>query len=213
MPLNIVTRPGTLTSTFPCPWIGSLWKHNTNQTRLSIKIRAAHQKPINGQNRKLQNEYLSPALLTDYTDNLVIHPKKNKLTAVHYWEQYSSSVSPEHGRLIDWIHPLESSSFHVTLEIISAVLMIYEQNFIKVFQLFLWVKNPIKLLSRLLRKDHDIRRRNRTIGENISSTSKCIYSHICICIFLNIKCHFLTNRHLKLNCNVMLWRIPSYLPI
>ena len=88
--------------------------------------------------------------------------------------------------------------------------MIYEQNFIKVFQLFLWVKNPIKLLSRLLRKDHDIRRRKRTIGENISSTSKCIYSHICICIFLNIKCHFLTNRHLNfLSSNLVrnIWNV------
>ena len=80
--------------------------------------------------------------------------------------------------------------------------------------MFLWVKNPIKLLSRLLRKDHDIRRQKvennwkKTFRQDLNAFS---HPHLHLS-FLNIKCHFLANRHLKLNCNVMLWRI-SYLPI
>ena len=127
----------------------------------------------------------------------------------------SSDSNIEQRRLIDWIHPPASSSFHVTPELIWAAIMIYEQNFIKVFQLFLWVRNPIKLLSRLLRKDHDIRKDKK--WNNWRKTFRQVpnaFSHLHLHLsFLNIKCHFLANRHLKLNCNVMLWRISSYLPI
>ena len=108
------------------------------------------------------------------SDNQVIHPK-TKQTAI-FCIQTSIDSNIEQRRLIDWIYPLASSSFHVTLELSWAVIMIYQQYYIiKVFQMFLWVKNPIKLLSRLLRKDHDIRRQKvEQLEKNISSSSECI---------------------------------------